>query len=76
LSRRWETYPISTSEPLLLQELVKKKWKTLAKQKPDRTGTTTFTIKPKKGKHTYRVYRSAISAAEANPSGTVTVRAT
>jgi hypothetical protein len=33
-------------------------------------------FKPKKGKHLYRVYRGGISTAEANPSGTVTVKAT
>ena len=68
--------PVSTSQNLLLQESVKGKWVTAAKAKPNRAGAVKFTIKPKKGKHLYRVAKPASPAAGAGHSATVKVTAT
>lgn len=48
--------PTPPSVPLVLQEKVGKKWKTVLKKKPNRKGLATLRVKPTtKGKHVYRV---------------------
>lgn len=69
--------PIATTVPLVLQEKVRKKWKTVLRQRPNTKGITKFTVTPKaKGKHVYRVTRAAAAGVSGGTSRQVTITVT
>lgn len=69
--------PVDPKVPIVLQEKVKGKWKTVLKQKPNKNGITTFKVRPTtKGKHVYRVTRAATPGVTGGASKQLTITVT
>lgn len=69
--------PICTGVPLVLQEKVRKKWKTVLKQRANAKGVTKFRVTPTtRGKHVYRVTRAGTPGVGAGGSRQVTITVT
>ncbi|HVE27646.1 MAG TPA: hypothetical protein VNC22_19705 [Sporichthya sp.] len=69
--------PIARNVPLVLQEKIGTKWKTLLRQKPNKRGVTTFKVTPAtKGKHVYRVTKARTPGLEPGRSRQVTIKVT
>jgi 5-hydroxyisourate hydrolase-like protein (transthyretin family) len=69
--------PIHTGLPLILQEKVGKKWKTVLKKKPNREGLAKLKVKPTtKGKHVYRLTKAKTPGVGPGTSKSVTITVT
>lgn len=66
--------PIDRNTAIVIQQLVKGKWKTVAKKKPSAKGVAVIKIKTtKKGKFTYRAHRADAAGASSGTSRQVKV---
>lgn len=67
--------PVARREPIVVRQLVKKKWKKVASALPDRDGVALVKLKvKKKGTYKYRAERSGVAGTDAGTSKKVSVK--